>query len=111
MVISLQGNGVIGVSGFNGMAEECIIDHKVALPLNTNPWRFFFCFLFFTFHLSIIPSSPFPLFLCLLLVISCFSAKHFFLSNAKPLFYIGVTTLAQRFVCVEWFNEEGHFVF
>uniref|UniRef100_A0A8C0CEZ2 Enoyl reductase (ER) domain-containing protein n=1 Tax=Balaenoptera musculus TaxID=9771 RepID=A0A8C0CEZ2_BALMU len=28
MVFSLQGDGVIGVSGFNGMAEECIIDHK-----------------------------------------------------------------------------------
>lgn len=33
---SLQGDRVVGVSGFNGMAEECITDQKVSLPLNIN---------------------------------------------------------------------------
>lgn len=42
MVFSLQGDRVIGVSGFNGMAEECIIDQKVSLALNIDAWRFFF---------------------------------------------------------------------
>lgn len=36
MVFSLQGDGVIGVSDFNSMAEEYIADQKVSLPLNIN---------------------------------------------------------------------------
>lgn len=105
MVFSLQGDRVIGVSGFNGMAEECIIDQKVSPPRNIHVWRFFSSSLV-NFHPALISCYPsFPL-LCI-----CFSAKHFLLSNAKPIFVIGVTTLAQSFVCMEWYNEEGHFVF
>lgn len=36
MVFSLQGDGVIGVSDFNSMAEEYIADQKVSRPLNIN---------------------------------------------------------------------------
>lgn len=28
MLFSLQGDRVIGLPGFGGMAEECIIDHR-----------------------------------------------------------------------------------
>ena len=48
MAFSLQGDRVIGLPGFSGMAEECITDHKVALLLNIHPWRFFFCCLSFS---------------------------------------------------------------
>lgn len=67
MVFSLQGDRVIGVSGFNGMAEECIIDQKVSLALNMSAWRLFFSFLFFNLHLalSLLPFSPPSLYLCL----------------------------------------------
>lgn len=36
MAFSLQGDRVLGVSGSHGMAEECITDQKVSLPLNIN---------------------------------------------------------------------------
>lgn len=70
----------------------------------------FFFLLLFNFHLSHIPSPSFPLFLCMLLVTSCLTAKHFCLSNANPLFFFD-QTLAQSFVCVECLNEEEGFVF
>lgn len=40
MLFFLQGDRVVGVSGFNCMAEEHIADQKVCLPLSINAWGF-----------------------------------------------------------------------
>lgn len=57
VAFSFQGDRVIGVSGLNGMAEECVIDQKVSLLGD-----FFSFFLFFNFLLSFIPHSSLSLF-------------------------------------------------
>lgn len=79
-------------------------------PEGIPTFQYFFSFIstypsFFT----LLPPTPPPLSLCIHLVISCFSANLFLLSNAKAFFYIGVTTFAQNFVQSGLMKK--HFVF
>lgn len=70
MSFLLQGDRVIGVtSNLNAMAEECITDQKVYLPLSTvGHIDFFFSFVLFSFHDSLLKPPSF----CVCFIISCF---------------------------------------
>lgn len=93
----LQGDRVIGVSNFNAMAEECITDQKVCLPLSTaGHIDFFFPFVLCSFCVSSLHHPPYILYPY---IISS-SQAVFFLQMLN--FYIGVTALAQSFVCIEF---------
>lgn len=79
----LQGDRVIGVSNLNAMAEECITDQKVYLPLSAvGHIDSFFSFVLFSFCVSLLTPPSFCVFHCILFLVKQF---YFLLSNAQML--------------------------
>lgn len=90
----------MGVSGLNGMAEECITDQQV--PRNSGGCSFILSVS--TILSASRHSTSFPLSCLDGVLILCQSTSSF--QMLSPLFSASVGTLAQSWACVACLNEE-----